>query len=257
MNKFQNFGIVHQTHSSRYIAMVSDTKYLPRAKALIKSIQSNSPDVNICIAMINPSKEEVDDISSRGVKPFAVFKDLDSTPRGKIYKGKAENNDSPRQFSDLMSFCANYKIQFIDELLNCEEHNIKKLIMMDADSIVRKSLDKLFDSLEDCDIILRQRPGYAKHGRLMAGVMCVNNTSASKDFFAKASAKAHEIGMTKWWTDQKSLHKASSKCTGLRLHNLPSSYIDWEFRDKSHIWVGKGARKDNSRRYIGEENKYL
>ena len=144
------------------------------------------------------------------------------------------------------------------ELLNCTKQNVKQIIMMDADSIVRKNLDELFDDLVNCDIMLRQRhAAYGDNGTMMAGVMCVNNTRASKDFFAKASDEADKIGMTEWFSDQKALYKAYPKCKNLRLHNLSDSYIDWAFKDESHIWVGKGGRKDQNARYAKEEKKYL
>ena len=228
------------------IATVSDAKFIPRATAMINSVKANSPGVDICIAMINPSEESTAQISSKGARPFLVFKELNSKPI---------NTRPGFIYSDLMAFCANYKIKFIHELLNCEVSSIEQLIMMDADSIVRKDLGSLFDRLSDYDIIVKQREDMPDNHKIMAGVICVNNTAASRNFFATASLAMQEIGMTKWFTDQHALYEAFKYCK-LKVGNLSDGYIDWLFNSESHIWVGKGNRKDNDQKYVQEEGKY-
>jgi hypothetical protein len=72
------------------------------------------------------------------------------------------------------------------------------------------------------------------------------------------SAVAETLGglELKWFNDQIALNHIMSQVPDEHVHKFDGNFMDWEFRDGTTIWTGKGPRKYDNVRYVEMQNKY-
>jgi hypothetical protein len=94
-----------------------------------------------------------------------------------------------------------------------------------------------------------------------AGALVLRPTAEAEVFINRVGTlirSALEEGQAVWFLDQVVLSHAVRELGGeqTEISQLDMSYIDWFFRDDSHIWTGKGKRKSEDARYTREAAKY-
>jgi hypothetical protein len=212
--------------------------YLNRAISLYNSLNKYNKKIYFFVLLININKNnyfeknkneyliiEYDDIKYTGDK----LKAYASCVRAKIYPKLLDK----------------YKIVF----------------WMDSDTIIRKNLDDLFSKLLKADIILFKSVNLNKEtakriGSFKTGIIGIKSNDKTKEFSKKWNNLIFNSNKElKWFLDQLSITELLTKNNNLIIQNLEFKYIDWEFQKTSHIWVGKGERK-NKKIYLNEESKY-
>jgi hypothetical protein len=156
-------------------------------------------------------------------------------------------------YSEEQAYSA--KIRMVD-IYNLLQNTTEDVLSLDADSIVRKSLSKMYSVLGNKDILIKQTTYTKKtHYKIKAGVILTQNTPNSLKFFKEVKSYLEtNNNMFTWFSEQIGLYNAY-KLNIAQLAQLPDSYIDWNFNDESIIWTAKGDTKNNQT-YINEEQKY-
>jgi hypothetical protein len=129
------------------------------------------------------------------------------------------------------------------------------MYLSDIDSIFMAKMEKL-DA--DVGLFLRESlPGTvgweALGTKVAAGLVYYSGSDGSRNFATKVENNLNTNGLT-WFTDQVSLYQAYTYYEKmLKFHTFDMSVMDWEFRDGSPIWTGKGTRKDLDQRYLAKK----
>lgn len=223
--------------SSNTFVVVSDSVYLRYVIPLLNSIDRNCPQPDINLLLINCKNSEIEAIQSAHPSVKIHLQDLDF-----------RDEESKR------SYCANCRAKFILTLL---DQGYGKLLYLDADSLVRKKLDQLWQIVEknDLTILLRESSKYERN-KCATGIIGVTNNLASRQFLERWS-QLISSNEDKWFNDQIFFYRTHLQLKStVSVGQLPQKFIDWEFHSNSPIWVGKGPRKDNDLIYELEEKLY-
>ncbi len=129
------------------------------------------------------------------------------------------------------------------------------MYLSDIDSIFLAKMKRL-----DVDIGLFLRDslpgtvGWEELGtKVAAGLVYYSGSEGSREFANKVYNNLNTNGLV-WFTDQVSLYQAYTYYEKkLKFHRFDMSIMDWEFRDGSPIWTGKGTRKDLDKRYLAKK----
>lgn len=128
--------------------------------------------------------------------------------------------------------------------------------LLDADSIVRGSLLGLLDLARTNDIVIRRRMREDPAKQLMAGGIVVSPTLRGREFTARIANEIQEnisSGAAYWSMDQITISSVFQQMKKeenvLKVGELPLSYLDWNFDDKSQIWTGKGDSKYTDQKF--------
>jgi len=148
----------------------------------------------------------------------------------------------------IRAYASNVRARLLNE---CIQHH-DKVFWFDADSIVRRDLRKLFSYLDNNFITVHKFRN--RHNRIKSGIVGFKKCELCIKFLKKWDRETFRRGIYKchWYQDQ---HFLNNNLRKIKFHNFPFSYIDWNFKPNSHIWVGKGNRK-NKRKYRNEERKF-
>ena len=137
--------------------------------------------------------------------------------------------------------------------------NFKYVFWMDADTIIRNNLNKLFKKLFTNDITIHYKPNnIEKQGAYKTGIIGIKINNNIINFLNEWNNMLFSKGNDKceWYDDQKTITILLNKYNNfIKINHLEKTYIDWHFSDASIIWVGKGDRKNNTI-YLKEESKY-
>lgn len=221
------------------ILIISDEEYISKAKILINSIRKFH-DIKIHLHLVNYNiKLDVNNIEYS----YSNLK-LDNT------NIKYWNSI---KYTEKNAYCANIRVKIINQLLD----NNEWILYIDADSIVRKSLNYFFKEIKLYDLSAHycDKKKYYKNGfRIRTGVLGINNSSIMKEFMNYYSNK---INLFEWFSDQDTLQDTYLNYKkNIKFNKINSKYIDWNFKNESHIWTGKGESKYNNQNYINEEKKF-
>lgn len=244
-----------------------DVNYLKEhGRAFVESFASHDNDVRLIISndVRNPIKHfpMIDDIQKRWEHYDHLYTLYDIDNIQHIYKHlnvydqfKADRK-SPEDWRIYYS-C----LRFLDIPMN------QPVLITDIDAYQRKP----FTIPDDVDLGLYFRLNnnvgandWERLGmKIAAGLVYINPASEA----ARAFVKALQLFMTstlplRWFIDQRAIYEAwkQTKIThpDMKVLDFASDhrYLDWEFRDDSYIWTGKGARKYTSQKYIEGKKQY-
>lgn len=167
-----------------------------------------------------------------------------------IEKNKFKDNNHKRNYS------SNFRIKTLYK--NLYKYNM--IFWMDADTIIKKSLDKLFNINKEYKIIIKNHKNddkYNSYGckepirrQFKSGIIGFRQDKSS-NFLLSNWYKILNLFETEYWfwfEDQLMIGyimKKVFKKYGFEIfYNLPKEFIDWDLNDESYIWVGKGIKKD-------------
>ena len=136
----------------------------------------------------------------------------------------------------------------------------KKLLIIDTDSIFNKAFEW---PVENLGLYLREPlpncnkwETYSTH--VAAGMVYYTDMSIS---FADRVAQSILQNKPQWFIDQASLwesynHHINNLISPLTFKQFTDKDMDWEFKQDSVLWTGKGERKYNNQIYIDKAGKY-
>ena len=151
----------------------------------------------------------------------------------------------------LRTYYASNRFLVAPRLLSCGG----TMYLSDIDSIFLAKMEKL-DA--DVGLFLRESlPGTvgweALGTKVAAGLVYYSGNENSREFATRVANNLNTNGLV-WFTDQVSLHQAYTAYEKkMKFHTFDMSVMDWEFRDGSPIWTGKGTRKDLDKKYLAKK----
>lgn len=203
--------------------------YIENLLVLIKSIKQFHENIKIDATIINGSNNIIFPIEIKGI-------------------------DVKGSNIEIRNYSGHYRIKkFKDEL---PKH--KYLIWIDADTIVKKSLDNLFKGLEDDEPILKiiYREECSDNARFLSSIICINNTPETIKLVNDWHNFHINTNKNNWFSDQLSLWQAYNINKNIRLIKLDERiYSDTLFGKDSIIWHCKSQY--NNEKWIKEYNKFI
>ena len=167
-----------------------------------------------------------------------------------------------RFMSERACYCAHAKYLNAKQMLD----EFSTILIMDVDALVRRELTDLVKIIQSCDFTasskerVDSRVVNKNYPIFKEGVIGINNTKTSREFFTqlyKELCKAKKLSDYDIDTDSIIMGKTFfENKNSINYINLPKTYKDTEFNKSSHIWSGKGDRKDNNIKYIAEYENY-
>lgn len=218
------------------ILIIIDELYLKFIVTLLHSLHNTNHKFTVIICLINFKDNQKIEKDLKELYPNLICKHL-----------KEEFNSA----AEKKSFCANYRVHFINEILTL---NYKRLLYLDADSIVRKDL-RIADLQIDSDIEILFRNTEDLRMKVASGAILIKNNKKAK-LFIKIWKDKISNNLTKWFSDQETFYETYSELKNqVSCRMIDSRLIDWDFKDSSIIWAGKGNRKYKNFIYLIESAK--
>ena len=253
------------------ITFTTDKNYMPFAEILVNSILKNSPNIKIVGRFVDCNDNDVQQFREKinvilYIKNLCTKRNL-TTSEGlyatEEYYFKNLTNVKPVKlfYSKLISYCSNIKF---DTILTLLDQDIRSIIYVDVDTIIRKDLTKLYSELNKNDFCFYKDKPYTEQmggsTRLQGadflyhgGLIGVSNNSKTKDIFKNLTNIVHE-NIYDWDIDERILPKIINK--NVNILNVDFTYKDEDLKAESHIWSGSGTTKFTDNLYIDECKKY-
>lgn len=248
----------------------SNDAYFSHLLSLIISFGKNNDGI-FSVRAVNMSKENINRLKS--IPYVRIKEDNSKLSRKKNILSRGVDGLHPRMnslrarlCSEDHCYCAHSKFKNAVELLN---EGFEKVLILDADTIIRKKIDSLFDMVDDYDLAVdfsKVGPGcIIPEGQLSfkEGLMLIKNTEICRGFFKKINLKLDQLRSSRsslYDIDSDHIlmaHFFEKIKNEIRIKRIPSTYKDTDFKDESHMWSGKGDRKTSSKKYIQLKNYYL
>lgn len=253
------------------ITFTTDKNYIPFAEILVNSILKNSSNIKIVGRFVDCSENDIQQFREKinvilDVKNLCTKRNL-TTSEGLFateeYYFKNQTNIKPVKlfYSKLISYCSNIKF---DTILSLLEQDVRSIIYVDVDTIIRKDLTELYNELNENDFCFYKDKPYTEQvncGKRLegaeflyhGGLIGVSNNSKTKNIFKNLTNIVHE-NIYDWDIDERILPKIINE--NVNILNVDLTYKDEKLREDSHIWSGSGITKFTSDLYIGECKKY-
>lgn len=219
-----------------FLIVVND-KYIKYAKSLIYSIAKHHSDYQVFLYLINPSKKNVKKLSSTryNICVKVIEKEL--------------SQEVINIYSEEAAYCANIRGKLLKELVETQE--LDNLTYIDADSLMRGSIEGLFLQSYDVSFFVRP-PTNAKKTMYFSGLISLKITTENKPVILQAldyfQNKIDNYGLTTWFSDQNAIEDLYYFIVknNINFYALSKEYFDWGYQDTSKIWMGKGKSKSNN-----------
>jgi len=242
------------------VGITTDINYYKHAKVLIESILRHNSDIDISYKCIGFTP----DIEFH--KSIKTYIDMTPLSRKKTFLMKGVDVLHPRMSSLRNRMCSEQMLYTVHDkywhLLYLLQQGYKKIIITDADCIVRGNITEIFESLGDSDISMQFHRGSTPYiGNkvvLSEGfIVCQNNKNVEAFFkrVTEAIIKAKKDSVYDIDTDTEVIVRLHEQRI-IKVRELPIKYKDSkDLSSTSIIWSGQGATKSFSR-YIDEAVKY-
>lgn len=229
-----------------------DTSYCLRyLGSIAASIAKNSPETNLHVHIVN-AHDQARDI-------LQMARDIlgaDRVSHG-FETARLVNFDNDQR----KTYFASIRFVRLAELMRAAPGTY---FVMDVDNIVRGDLSTCRALARNADVLIRNRFSLLPHLAVAACGIVLANSEATRDFMDRTAAyilDAFHTGHVAWFLDQIALtmalkEPASSPELTLKVAQLPTTLLDWDFAADSLVWTGKGKRRLKNQRYRLEYTQY-
>lgn len=114
----------------------------------------------------------------------------------------------------------------------------ESVLLLDADSIVRKSLSEIDHLIASADLGLCFRGGNDPNRQLYSGFVALRSTPGTLAFLDSYARQLTRCGL-RWYADQRALYQAyleTSDSGATTFASLPHSLLSRQLRDRACIW---------------------
>ncbi|WP_121118331.1 tetratricopeptide repeat protein [Croceibacterium ferulae] len=233
-----------------YVCM--DTGYCARyLRVIAGSIMENAPSAKLHIHLVNPQ--------AASLKLAEKTRELMGSDR---FSCSFEQTKMP-DFSPeaRKTYFASIRFVRLAEIMRVCPGTY---YVMDADNIVRGELRSCMALMHGADLLIRNRFTLLPHLAVAACGILLGDTDAARNFIERTAEyilTAFRSGDVAWFLDQIALTIAMNETPPepglqLRVKQLPTALLDWDFHDDSLVWTGKGKRQARNERYINEYRYY-
>lgn len=236
--------------SSPAIMAACDSLYFMKfAPAFVGSIAKNT-NFNIHLHVVNPTDEVLAlacYLNSRVENRVTyTFNDLDLTTLGKDFKVSdvSTRPEVRAYYASLRFLVAPYILQHASQLL-----------ILDIDCMVMTD----FDFPKKPVGYFPREPLPNTVGWEQAGTQCAAGcVYFHKDALNVCNAVADTLGglELRWFNDQIALNHVISQVPEQLVHPFDGNFMDWEFKEGTTIWTGKGPRKYDNKTYLSKQHAY-
>lgn len=223
------------------IISAATTDYLYRLLILYKSLRKFHQNIYFHAHLININKDN----------EFSKIKDK--------YLNISYSKINTKDKNIIKNYSSNIRARLLNNLMPY----FHKLFWFDADTIIRKPIIELFDYLNTTNMVAYKNYNNINKikfkGEYKTGIIGFTNCNINKKILQEWDYNTFKNGEKKcyWFQDQILISKLIFKYINyIKIFTLPKKFIDWNFNEKSNIWVGKGDRK-NIDNYLLEEKKFI
>lgn len=214
-----------------------DMGYLEYAVSLILSVDMFSPGHTFVLHLINPTQAGFEQFEKTAAQ-------LTNT---KVYLSYEHTDLSMLTVDQQRAYFASARFLQLQKLLSDYS---RPVFSVDADSLVVNPFDLDFSDKTDAEIILVRRdlaPGRPEHLAVATGSIWLAPTENVIGFLGQVADDidtAFEKGKLAWFVDQKVFYQRMKESLHrIHFYNIKAKYADWQFRDRSIVWAGKGGLK--------------
>jgi len=214
-----------------------DKNYLLWGKLYLLSAAKYSPNEQVYISTVNLTDDEVKWLS-------------DFHPSVLIKNHKIDVPESIRYRQYMQCRITHVLLEVFHEFRG--QNSI--CIVTDADMLIRKTTDELYNLIEEKDVLLKFDKEHLDMGEIQNGVIVFKFASSSVLSFLEFYNQMWKDGRVVYRDDQRQLFKAYEQFKNLLVFGeLPFDYVDGDFDKNSHIWSAhKGDRLPNYNVFLGE-----
>lgn len=94
----------------------------------------------------------------------------------------------------------------------------------------------------------------AEGTKVAAGIVYVRNSQEARVYLDRVAEYIMYEKTPAWFLDQIALHASLRYLK--EYHRFDSNFMDWEFREGTVMWTGKGDRKHTNQTYLAMKKKY-
>lgn len=227
--------------TSEVIFAACDSVYFRKfAPAFVQSIHENVTSTGIHIHVVNPNDED-----------FALACYLNSQSKHKVTYTFEDQDLALHDDEFKRAWYASTRFRVAPYLLS----HAKKMMILDIDCLVMENFE--FPKKPVGYFPRESLPGTvgweAEGTKCAAG--CVYLTSDAMNV-ANAIADTLEGMPTRWFNDQIALNHVMKQVPAEHIVEFDSMFMDWEFKEGTTIWTGKGPRKYENETYVNKQTAY-
>jgi hypothetical protein len=231
--------LVLEVATSPFIFTSCDSGYLDYALSLVRSAEAFSPGCAFLLHLVNPADEDIERVreTARGLSATTLALSAERVDLSALDGEQRRTYFACARFLRLAEL-----LPLLDAPVLC----------LDADSLVVGPIDHHFTDKPNAEICLVRRD----QGEPIAPQLAVGNGTiwlkpttgvlALLGAVARDIAHAFADGSAAWYLDQLVMGRHVAAARGLGVFNIKRKYADWDFREDSIIWAGKGARKHSA-----------
>lgn len=241
--------------SDSCVAFSVDDNYINYALALLRGIQKHNIKADIICRAIDmrdtsqlieacPSINIINDSPGLSTSK-TLFKKLDDpteiywTYNGRTNTSEGLKNIQNTMYSERAVYSCHSRFKTICELLS----EYSTMLCLDADTIVRKNFDNLFDKKE-CDLyIVPVRVGEDISIFNNEGLLLINNNQNTREFFLKVHDGIFLSNMSTEWDADTHVLLETYEQQSISVGHLDDTYKDKKHHPGSVMWSGDGPRK--------------
>lgn len=241
-----------RSHEKVTVFVCMDTVYcLQYLGSIAASLIANSPGANLHVHLVNP-----DEAALNCLKAVEEMLGPDRFSHGIETMKFVGYNVEQRK-----TYFASIRFVRLAELMR-RAHGT--YFVMDVDNIIRGDLSGCIGLARQADVLIRRRFSMSPHLAVAACGILLGNTEAARAFMDRTAEYILNAVQTRnvaWYLDQIaltiSLDEGKSAGGLLRVAQLPTELLDWDFAAESVIWTGKGKRRLSNQRYQSEYRRYV
>ena len=232
------------------IMAACDSHYFMRfAPAFVSSIDRNTR-FDAHIHVVNPTEEVLAlacVLNSRVSNQITyTFNDLDLSTLGKDFKSSGASNrpEVRAYYASLRFLVAPFLLQHAGQLL-----------ILDIDCMVMNDFEMPTKPVG----YFPREPLKGTVGWEAEGTKCAAGcVYFHKDALNICDAVGETLGglELRWFNDQIALNHVISQVPEQFVHKFDGNFMDWEFKEGTTIWTGKGPRKYDNETYVARQHVY-
>lgn len=229
-----------------------DTAYcLQYLGSIAASLMINSPTANLHVHLVNPDEAALNCLKAVG----------ELLGPGRLSHGIETMKFVGYNVQQRKTYFASIRFVRLAELMR-RAHGT--YFVMDVDNIIRSDLSTCISLARQADVLIRRRFSMSPHLAVAACGILLGNTEAARAFMDRTAEYILNAVQTRnvaWYLDQialtVSLDEGKSAGGLLRVAQLPTELLDWDFAAESLVWTGKGKRRLRNQRYQAEYRRYV
>lgn len=241
--------------SDNCVAFSVDDNYINYALALLRGIKQHNIKADIVCRAIDmhdtsqlveacPSINIINDSPGLSTSK-TIFKKLDDpteiywTYNGRVNTTEGLKNIQNTMYSERAVYSCHSRFKTICELSS--EYNT--ILCLDADTIVKRNFDNLFDMKERDLYIVPVRVGEDVSIFNNEGLLLINNNQHTHEFFTAVHDGIFLSNMSTEWDADTHMLIETYKHQPISIGHLDDTYKDKKHKPESVMWSGDGPRK--------------